>query len=225
MTAPYFEFPADSLPVTAPRQAYADYGKRAFDIAAVLVMAPMILPLMAILIALVWASGGQPLYVQPRVGRDGRIFHFWKIRTMVPNAEAALARLLNDNPALALEWSVKQKLSTDPRVTFIGRMLRKTSLDELPQIWNVLRGDMSLVGPRPFTPDQTELYPCEGTSRAAYLALRPGITGLWQVSRRNRGSFAERARYDGEYANSLSFFGDLQIMVRTVAVVFCATGL
>lgn len=224
MIAPYFDFPADSQPVPTQHRVYADYGKRLFDLTALVLMAPVILPALLAIIVLVLASGGKPLYAQNRVGRDGRIFRCWKIRTMVADADAALADLLKNDPALAKEWTVNQKLERDPRITFFGRFLRKTSLDELPQLWNVLRGDMSLVGPRPFTPDQHDLYPSDGLGRIAYLDLRPGITGLWQVSRRNRGSFAERAYYDGAYAGSLSFLGDMRIMVLTVAVVLSATG-
>lgn len=224
MTAPYFHFPADSLPVPAQRRMYADYGKRLFDLAALVLMAPVILPVVFLLVGLVTVTGTKPFYAQERVGRDGRTFRCWKIRTMVADADAALARLLKEDPALAEEWAVNQKLARDPRITLMGRFLRKTSLDELPQLWNVLRGEMSLVGPRPFTPDQRDIYPSDGLGRLAYFAMRPGITGLWQVSRRNRGSFAERAYYDSAYEKSLSFLGDLRIIFLTAAVVLSATG-
>lgn len=224
MTAPYFDFPADSLPVPSQRRAYADFGKRFFDLTALVVMAPVILPVLFAILLLVLVSGGSPLYAQNRVGRNGRNFRCWKIRTMVADADAALEVLLKDDQALATEWAVNQKLARDPRITLIGGALRKTSLDELPQLWNVLCGDMSLVGPRPFTPDQRDLYPSDRLGRIAYYDLRPGITGLWQVSRRNRGSFAERAYYDSAYAGSLGFLGDMRILALTVAVVLSATG-
>jgi len=224
MTAPYFDFPADSLPVPAKHRLYADYGKRIFDLTVLVLMGPMILPALLLIVTLVMLAGGKPFYAQERVGRDGRIFRCWKIRTMIADADAALARILKADAALAQEWAVNQKLARDPRVTLVGRILRKTSLDELPQLWNVLRGDMSLVGPRPFTPDQHDIYPCDRLGRRAYLELRPGLTGLWQVSRRNRGSFAERAHYDNAYAKSLSFLGDIRIILLTVTVVLSATG-
>jgi len=171
-----------------------------------------------------WIAGGRPLYAQPRVGMNGRVFRCWKVRTMVRDADAVLQKMLAEDPEIAAEWAVKQKLSRDPRITWIGGILRKTSLDELPQVWNVLRGDMSLVGPRPFTPDQQDLYPRDALGRMPYLSLRPGITGLWQVSRRNEGSFAERAHYDGLYAASIGFLNDLRLIARTFGVVLRATG-
>lgn len=225
MTAPYFVFPGESLPVNAPRRFYANGGKRVLDLLLLLIAAPVILSVMALMVTMVSLTGGRPFYAQERIGRDGRTFRCWKVRTMVRNAEADLLRLLSEDPALAQEWIVNQKLARDPRVTFPGRVLRKTSLDELPQVWNVLRGDMSLVGPRPFTPDQKDLYLADNLGRIPYLDLRPGITGLWQVSRRNEGSFAERVHYDNAYAHSVSLAGDVRIMLRTFAVVLRGTGL
>jgi lipopolysaccharide/colanic/teichoic acid biosynthesis glycosyltransferase len=224
MAAPYFDFSVDSVAVSRPRRTYADHGKRFFDLAVLAFAAPVILPVMALMVALVWVTGGKPLYAQERIGRGGRIFRCWKVRTMVRGADGLLLRFLTEDAGLAQEWAVNQKLSRDPRITLIGRILRKTSLDELPQVWNVLRGDMSLVGPRPFTPDQRDLYEAEFGGSVGYYALRPGITGLWQVSRRNEGSFAERAHYDLDYARSLNFFGDLRIFFRTFVVVLRATG-
>ena len=142
---------------------------------------------------------------------------------MVPDADAALAQVLALDRGKAQEWARHQKLTDDPRVTRLGRFLRRTSLDEVPQLWNVMRGQMSLVGPRPFTPEQAGLYG-SGLGGEAYYALRPGITGLWQVTRRNRGSFAERAEYDRRYAAGLSLGSDLSILSRTFGVVFRATG-
>ena len=137
-----------------------------------------------------------------------------KIRTMEPGAEAALARHLAADPAARREWDATQKLRPDPRITPLGRVLRKTSLDELPQLWNVLAGDMSLVGPRPMMPAQRALYP----GRAAF-ALRPGLTGPWQVSARNDTGFAARAGFDADYLAGLSLGRDLAILWRTLAVV------
>ena len=138
---------------------------------------------------------------------------------MVSNADALLEQHLACDPAAREEWNRTQKLRHDPRITPIGRMIRKSSLDELPQLWNVLVGDMSLVGPRPMMVDQQEIYP--GT---AYYALRPGITGFWQTSVRNESSFAERAGFDAAYLRDLSFRTDLHILMRTVRVVLRGTG-
>ena len=126
---------------------------------------------------------------------------------------------LDQTLAARAEWDASQKLRDDPRITRVGRILRRTSLDELPQLWNVLRGDMSLVGPRPMMPSQRSLYPGR-----AYFALRPGLTGLWQVSKRNEASFAERASFDDDYYRRLSFALDARVLVATVRVVLRATG-
>ncbi len=138
---------------------------------------------------------------------------------MVPDAEMRLQACLAEDPKARAEWDATQKLKDDPRVTRMGRFLRKSSLDELPQLWNVLRGDMSLVGPRPMMLSQRAMYP--GT---AYYALRPGITGFWQVSERNDCEFAQRARFDADYQSRVSFLVDLTILMRTVRVVLRATG-
>jgi lipopolysaccharide/colanic/teichoic acid biosynthesis glycosyltransferase len=157
--------------------------------------------------------------MQKRVGRNGRIFKMWKLRSMVPNADALLQSYLATNPAARAEWDRDQKLRHDPRITRIGHLIRKTSIDELPQLWNVFVGDMSLVGPRPMMPCQQEIYP--GT---AYYALRPGITGFWQTSARNESSFSERAGFDTDYLSKLSLLTDLKILMRTVRVVVHGTG-
>jgi lipopolysaccharide/colanic/teichoic acid biosynthesis glycosyltransferase len=164
-------------------------------------------------------DGKSPFYTQPRVGRNGHIFRMWKLRSMVADADARLGAYLDSNPERRREWDETQKLRDDPRITRVGRIIRKTSIDELPQLWNVLRGEMSLVGPRPMMPDQQAIYP--GT---AYYALRPGITGFWQTSVRNESSFADRARFDAQYFRDLSLGTDLVVMLRTVRVVLCGTG-
>ena len=166
-------------------------------------------------------DGANPFFGHRRVGRDGRVFRCWKLRSMVPDAEARLARHLAENPAAAREWAAARKLSQDPRVTRVGRVLRRTSLDELPQVWNVLLGEMSLVGPRPVTTEELMRY---GPARWAYLGVRPGITGLWQVRGRNRLSYAERVRLDAEYARDASLALDLGLLLRTVPAVLRLTG-
>jgi exopolysaccharide production protein ExoY len=147
------------------------------------------------------------------------VFRCWKLRTMVPGAEQVLEQHLAQNPGARAEWDTYQKLSCDPRITRIGHALRKTSLDEIPQLWNVLRGDMSLVGPRPMLPEQYSLYP--GSS---YFELRPGLTGPWQVSERHTSAFADRGRYDDQYAVDLSLAADLRILASTFLVVLQRRG-
>jgi exopolysaccharide production protein ExoY len=198
---------------------YATHLKRLLDVTAVIAALPFLVPLVLVLAFLIRRDGGPAFYVQDRVGRGGRIFRLWKLRTMVVDADRRLAEHLARNPAARAEWHETQKLRNDPRITPIGRFLRKTSLDELPQLWNVLRGEMSLVGPRPMMPDQQPLYPGR-----AYYQLRPGLTGFWQVSGRNRTAFAGRAEYDADYAERLSFLTDLGVLLRTVRIVLRGTG-
>lgn len=201
------------------RQIYFQ-AKRAIDLTAVLAAAPVVLPVVGILAVLVRRDGGKAFYRQERVGRNGKIFSLWKLRSMVPDAEKLLEQYLRENPAARQEWNANQKLRNDPRITKLGWYLRKYSIDELPQLFNVVRGDMSLVGPRPMCPDQQPYYP--GT---AYFKLRPGLTGLWQISDRNGCTFAERAMHDTRYARMISFATDMQILVRTASVVVRGTGL
>lgn len=222
MSAPLFEF-HETIAEFGPPRFYPVFGKRLFDLSAMILMAPVILPLILIILVSTALFGGRPLYSQLRVGRDGRLFRCWKFRSMVPDADIALGQILRDNPDLAREWQSTQKLRLDPRITRVGRMLRRTSLDELPQLWNVLCGTMSLVGPRPFLPDQKSLY-LNGRNDADYYKMLPGITGLWQVSRRNSGIFAERAVYDANYRDSLGFWTDAAILIRTVFIVMRAKG-
>nr|WP_241557977.1 sugar transferase [Falsirhodobacter deserti] len=206
-----------------PRQrslfSYRSGIKRALDILFVLLLLPIALPLVVLMALLVATDGASPFYRQARVGRDGRIFSMWKMRSMVVGADAALARHLEANPEARAEWDSNQKLKRDPRITRVGRILRKTSLDELPQLWNVMWGDMSLVGPRPMMVDQQPLYP-----GSAYFRLRPGITGNWQVSKRHETEFSARATYDAAYEENLSLKTDLRILCQTVGVVLRATG-
>lgn len=198
---------------------YRAFGKRVFDLTLTLMAAPIVLLVMVPLLVCVAMDGGNPFYTQMRVGRGGRAYRMWKIRTMVEGADAKLAAYLDQNPEAKKEWDVTQKLKSDPRITKAGKLLRKTSIDELPQLWNVLVGEMSLIGPRPMMLDQASLYP--GTD---YYELRPGITGSWQVSSRNESSFAERARFDTSYNTDLSLSTDINILLKTVGVVCKATG-
>jgi exopolysaccharide production protein ExoY len=198
---------------------YTRFLKRWFDVLLILLAAPFVLPVVLLLGLMVRRDGGPVFYIQDRIGLDGRTFRLWKLRTMVVDADARLAEHLAADPALRAEWDETQKLKNDPRVTAAGRFLRKTSLDELPQLWNVFRGDMSLVGPRPMLPEQRALYPGR-----TYYQMRPGLTGPWQVSDRNASSFAGRAEFDSEYARRMSLSTDLAIMFLTVWVVVRGTG-
>lgn len=210
--------PADLPP--GLERPYARFGKRALDLALGGIALALSAPVLALLVLALWLEGSNPFFTQERLGKDGRRFRMFKLRTMVPDAEARLADCLARDPALRDEWDRTQKLKKDPRITPVGRLLRKTSLDELPQILNVLKGDMSLIGPRPMLPDQMPLY----LHPAAYLGLRPGITGLWQVTARNEESFDLRAILDLRYAQRLSFALDLRILAATVRAVLRATG-
>jgi exopolysaccharide production protein ExoY len=201
------------------RGLYRNLGKRIVDIVLVLMGAPFVLPFVLVLAVLVALDGGNPFYLQDRVGKGGRIYRIWKLRSMLPDADRRLVEYLANDPAARAEWDHCQKLRRDPRITRIGNVLRRYSLDELPQLWNVLRGDMSLVGPRPMMPSQRALYPGQ-----AYYSLRPGVTGLWQVAARNDSSFAARAGYDAEYERTLSLAADLGLLVATVRVVTRGTG-
>ena len=200
---------------------YRKAGKRALDILASIVLLVMIAPLMAFIGLIVALDGGRPIYSHWRVGLGGRRFRCHKFRSMVLDAEARLNELLACDPAAAEEWARDQKLTKDPRVTRFGAFLRKSSLDELPQLVNVLRGEMSLVGPRPVTEKELERY---GVFARHYLSVKPGITGLWQVSGRNNLDYGERVRLDARYAMSRSFPGDAFILFLTTLTVLQMNG-
>lgn len=204
------------LPRTGP---YRKFFKRVFDVTLVLLSVPFVLPLIALLALAIALTGNRPFYSQLRLGKDGKPFRMWKLRTMVSNADAQLETHLQQNPQARQEWDSTQKLKDDPRITPFGHVLRKTSIDELPQLFNVLNGTMSLVGPRPMMLDQASLY-----HGHAYYELRPGITGLWQVSDRNNCSFVDRVSYDNTYNRVLGFRTDLRILWNTAGVVIRATG-
>jgi Undecaprenyl-phosphate galactose phosphotransferase WbaP len=188
--------------------------KRAFDVAATVVGGTLILPLILVLSLLVWLESRSPIFYRAeRIGRDGRLFSCVKFRTMVDDAEATLQRILEGNPELKEEYSKYHKLREDPRVTRVGRLLRKTSLDELPQLWNVLRGEMSLVGPRPYLPRESADV---GVTQSEILRVYPGVTGPWQVSGRNGTAFSERTEIDAYYVRNWSIWLDMVILARTV---------
>jgi lipopolysaccharide/colanic/teichoic acid biosynthesis glycosyltransferase len=201
------------------RGPYRRFFKRVFDVAAIVMAAPVVVPVVLVLALAVARDGGRPFYTQMRVGKGGRRFKMWKLRSMVCDADARMGEYLASNPQARMEWDSTQKLKADPRITRFGQFLRKSSMDELPQLWNVFVGEMSLVGPRPMMINQQHLYP-----GAAYYALRPGITGYWQTAGRNRTTFEARAEYDTAYEADLSLANDLRVLVATVGVVVNATG-
>lgn len=210
-----------SGPSVGPRRpsVYRRLFKRPLDVLLVLLGMPIVAPVVLILALIVWSDGGRPFYSQMRVGKNGRQYRMWKLRSMVLDADQRLAAYLAANEDARQEWETTQKLRNDPRVTRVGRFIRRSSLDELPQLWNVLKGEMSLIGPRPMMPCQEGMYECE-----AYYRVRPGITGFWQTAGRNDTSFADRAWYDERYERDLSFVNDTAILIRTVGVVLKATG-
>jgi exopolysaccharide production protein ExoY len=197
--------------------------KRLFDLAfssfALLLLSPVFL---CIAVAIKCTSSGSILYFHKRIGKGGTPFYCCKFRTMYEDAESSLERLFKQHPELGKEWQENRKLSRDPRITPIGLFLRKTSLDELPQFFNVLRGEMSIVGPRPVVEDEIKKFYKEHAD--SLLSIRPGITGLWQVSGRSLTSYAERIALDIEYVRTRSFLKDLFIIARTVSIVFSRKG-
>ncbi|SDB43991.1 sugar transferase [Belnapia rosea] len=196
--------------------------KRALDIAGAGALLLLGAPVFLLLALLVRADGGPAFYAHERVGRGGRRFGCLKFRSMVVDSATRLEALLASDPAARAEWEATRKLRHDPRITWIGRLLRATSLDELPQLINVLRGDMSLVGPRPVV--AAELAAHYGAAAEHYLAVRPGITGLWQVSGRSDTSYAQRVALDVRYATNPSLLEDVRILLRTPAAVLLRRG-
>jgi exopolysaccharide production protein ExoY len=217
--------PEDGSPALSPDANWKTNTlivKRAFDIVlSIFLLITFSWLFLAIWICVKRDSEGPAFYSQARYGKNGRVFRFYKFRSMAVDGELLLKRHLQENAAAREEWRVFQKLQNDPRITRLGLLIRKYSLDEIPQIWNVLRGDMSVVGPRPCTFSQRNLY---AEYWHIYSAVRPGITGLWQVSGRNKVSYRRRAAMDAEYVRHLSLYADLRILLMTVRVVFNASG-
>jgi undecaprenyl-phosphate galactose phosphotransferase len=217
-------FSHDTVLLTAPNnlaRLHARLLKRAFDVAASAALLVALSPLLAVLALLVRRDGGPVLYGQRRIGRGGRPIVCLKFRTMVADADAVLAEVLARDPAARAEWEKDHKLKDDPRVTRVGRVLRATSLDELPQLWNVLRGEMSLVGPRPIVAAEVPKF---GDDIAFYYEVDPGITGLWQVSGRNELDYDRRVRLNTWYVRNWSLWHDVAILVKTVRVVLARDG-
>ncbi len=191
--------------------------KRTMDVAlAVLALLLLIPVIVCVAAAIRISTGSGVLYAHRRVGRNGRPFACLKFQTMVPDGDACLARHLAENPDAARQWQTDRKLKDDPRVTRLGRVLRATSLDEIPQLLNILSGDMSWVGPRPIVYAELEKY---GSAARDYFTVRPGLTGLWQVSGRSRLTYAERVEFDRHYVRNRSILLDLSILARTLPAV------
>lgn len=215
------EAPAQSPAQTAlPASPYAG-AKRVLDVVGAIVLALVFLPLILAIAILMRHEEGSIIFRHRRVGRNGRMFECLKFRTMVPNADQVLRELLERDPKMKAEWVQDHKLRCDPRVTRLGRFLRRTSLDELPQLWNVIRGEMSLVGPRPVIREELLRY---GRNVRTYLCAKPGITGLWQVKGRNDTDYRRRVVLDTYYVRNQNLLLDLYILVKTTRVVLGGSG-
>lgn len=217
---PVVPTPVATLP--AARWIDGSTAKRIMDLVGASIILLFFLPIFALISVVLGLFHSGPVFFRHRrLGRGGVPFSCLKFRTMHTDADRVLAECLKTNPAQRREWAQTQKLKSDPRVLPIGRLLRKASLDELPQLINVLRGDMSLVGPRPIVHDEVAHY---GSDFASYIGVRPGITGLWQVSGRNNTTYAERVALDVRYVKERSMLGDICILLRTVHVVLTGHG-
>ncbi|QCK87823.1 sugar transferase [Phreatobacter aquaticus] len=196
--------------------------KSVVDFLGALVAFLMLWPLLlGIAIAIRMSDGGPAIFSQTRIGKNGRPFKCFKFRSMVLNAEQALKDHLASSPQAQAEWAEHQKLSSDPRITSFGRFLRKTSLDELPQVFNILMGQMSFVGPRPIVPDEIPRY---GESFAHCFSVPPGLTGLWQISGRSDCGYQNRVALDCRYASDWNLWLDAEIVVKTIPAVLMQRG-
>jgi Undecaprenyl-phosphate galactose phosphotransferase WbaP len=213
--------PADAIePVTQLRGQYA-LSKRVIDIAGTIALALVFSPVLIVVSIALSKGRGGVLFRHTRIGKDGKEFKIYKFRSMVPNADQVLKELIANDAELRQEWLRDHKLKEDPRVTGVGRFLRRTSLDELPQLWNVLKGEMSLVGPRPIIREELYKY---GRAARYYLALKPGLTGIWQVSGRNDTDYNRRVAMDRHYVSIASLSTDLLVLAKTVDVVLRRRG-
>jgi len=216
-----------SSPFSTPDQAEmtlptGGLAKRSFDITAASLALILFSPIFLMIAALVkFTDNGPIFYGHRRIGHNGRTFKCLKFRTMAVNGDLILRNYLNANPQAAEEWRATRKLKFDPRVTVVGTVLRKLSLDELPQLINILRGEMSVVGPRPVVDEELNLY---DSFAAYYLRTRPGLTGLWQISGRNDVSYESRIAFDTQYVQNWSLIGDFAIIVKTIPAVCMARG-
>lgn len=195
--------------------------KRIFDTTMAIILLLLLSPIMLAIAVALKMEGGRIIFSHMRVGKKGKTFKCYKFRSMIPNADQALHKLLNNNPDLQEEWNRDHKLKNDPRISKLGAFLRQSSLDELPQLFNVLKSEMSLVGPRPIVSDELEKY---GLEKTYYLMVRPGMTGLWQVSGRNNVDYDARVYLDAWYVKNWSLWYDLAILFKTFKVVLAQRG-
>lgn len=216
-----------TLGKTLPRPAGVSRGltglpKRLFDLILATLVLIFTLPFMLLIALLIRLQDNGPVFFKhARCGRGGVSFMCYKFRTMKLNAQETLDSVLQQDPLAAEEWARDQKLRNDPRVTWLGRFLRKSSLDELPQLLNILQGDMSIIGPRPVTYGELPRY---GTGIVYYSAARPGVTGLWQVNGRNTLTYEQRIAYDTQYVKEWTMLGDLHILAKTIPAVLFSKG-
>lgn len=213
--------PVEARERTSPPPSPYAPAKRVLDVVGAIVLAAVFLPLMLAIAVLMRKEGGSIIYKHWRIGRNGRAFECLKFRTMIPNADQVLRELLQHDPKMQAEWVRDHKLRRDPRVTRLGHFLRRTSLDELPQLWNVMRGEMSLVGPRPVVREELLRY---GRNIRTYLSAKPGITGLWQVKGRNDTDYRRRVVLDTYYVRNQNLLLDLYILLKTTRVVLGGNG-
>jgi Undecaprenyl-phosphate galactose phosphotransferase WbaP len=195
--------------------------KRIFDTVTALILLILLSPLMLAIAYLVRRDGGPAWFAHPRIGKKSRVFKCYKFRTMVVDAEKQLENLLQQSPELRQQWLAERKLQSDPRINSIGHFLRRTSLDELPQLLNVVLGEMSLVGPRPVVRSELRRF---GADVGYYLMIRPGMTGLWQISGRSNLDYKKRVYLDVWYVKNWSLSYDLVILIKTIKVVLSRTG-
>jgi undecaprenyl-phosphate galactose phosphotransferase len=221
------QYPIDGEVLSLPQSFQAEIRhfpvKRTCDVLFSAVALTLTLPItLPVSLAIWWSSPGPVFYAQERIGRGGRPFLCYKFRTMHADAEERLQEILKDNPVLQKEWQETRKLKNDPRISVVGQFLRKTSLDELPQFWNVLKGDMSVVGPRPVVADEVVVH--FGPKAHKVLSIRPGITGVWQVTGRSDTSYERRVAMDEHYVDNRSLFYDLWIVAKTIPAMLFRRG-
>lgn len=211
--------------ITPRVKIHSPFGKilkRSLDIFGSLIGLMISLPLFIGLFFWIKQDGGPALFGSKRIGKNGKEFTCWKFRSMAVDAESKLQNILDNDPEAKEIWETHRKLKNDPRVTLVGKILRKTSVDELPQLWNIFCGQMAIVGPRPILPDETTFFKTD--QYKLYCSVRPGVTGLWQVSGRNDTSFERRVYLDSWYVRNWSIWHDIVIIFKTFTAVLCKRG-